>query len=246
MENLILIGINTRPMINSALKLDYNVISISYFKTLDFKKVYMEKYVLDQEKVDSCGNFENNYDTKTLIDLFKEIDDEGIDIDKIVFTSEINFEDFEDVLSKHKNKIRSNLKTNSVDDKFKFYNKIKKEFNVPLTFKVNDIYEINEIINNYDNLNFILKPINGSGGLGIIKLNNDSLNSLNEENNIFENIDFDNCILQEYIEGTTLSSSVLSSKTDVKNLINTRLITEQDLNNENNFTYSGNICPLDF
>ena len=29
-------GIDTRPMVNSALKLDYRTFSISYFKTVDF------------------------------------------------------------------------------------------------------------------------------------------------------------------------------------------------------------------
>ena len=40
MENLLLMGIDTRPMVNSALKLDYKTFSISYFKTVDFKVPY--------------------------------------------------------------------------------------------------------------------------------------------------------------------------------------------------------------
>ncbi len=34
MENIFLIGINTRSMLNSALKLNYNIFSTSYFSTL--------------------------------------------------------------------------------------------------------------------------------------------------------------------------------------------------------------------
>ena len=41
-----------------------------------------------------------------------------------------------------------------------------------------------------------------------------------------------------------MSSSVLSSHDDIKNLINSRLITEHDLGNDS-YEYSGNILPLD-
>ena len=72
MENLLLMGIDTRPMVNSALKLDYKTFSISYFKTVDFKMPYMEKHVLDQESVISCGRFEENYSPEKLLELSKD------------------------------------------------------------------------------------------------------------------------------------------------------------------------------
>ena len=72
MENLLLMGIDTRPMVNSALKLDYKTFSISYFKTVDFKVPYAEKHVLDQESVISCGRFEENYSPEKLLELSKD------------------------------------------------------------------------------------------------------------------------------------------------------------------------------
>ena len=75
-------------------------------------------------------------------------------------------------------------------------------------------------------------------------LNNESCDELKQDNEIYENISLENYILQEYIEGTNVSSSVLSSHNDRKNLINSRLITEHDLGNET-YEYSGNILPLD-
>ena len=72
MENLLIMGIDTRPMVNSALKLDYKTFSISYFKTVDFKMPNYEKHVLDQESVISCGRFEDNYSPDKLLDLFEE------------------------------------------------------------------------------------------------------------------------------------------------------------------------------
>ena len=224
MENLLLMGIDTRPMVNSALKLDYKTFSISYFKTVDFKVPYAEKHVLDQESVISCGRFEENYSPEKLLELSKDFlfqNHDEDEIDKIVLTTGINTKNFSGEFKKFRKIVRGNKNTESVENKFKFYNKLKNKFNVPLTFQPSDVGELNEILQQYSDNQFILKPLQGSGGLGIL-----------------------NYILQEYIEGTNVSSSVLSSHDDIKNLINSRLITEHDLGNDS-YEYSGNILPLD-
>ena len=226
MENLLLMGIDTRPMVNSALKLDYRTFSISYFKTVDFKMPYAEKHVLDQESVISCG-----------------FDDEN-EIDKIVLTTGINAKNFNGKLKKFRKIVRGNKNSKCVENKFRFYRKLKNKFNVPLTFQPSDMHETYEILQQHQNNQFILKPLQGSGGLGIFLLNNESCNDNNDSNQILQNISYENYILQEYIEGINVSSSVLSSHDDRKNLVNTRLITEHDLGNKT-FEYSGNILPLD-
>ena len=247
MENLLLMGIDTRPMVNSALKLDYKTFSISYFKTVDFKMPYMEKHVLDQESVISCGRFEENYSPDKLLELSKDFllqnNDEN-EIDKIVLTTGINAKNFSGEFKKFRKIVRGNKNTESVENKFKFYNKLKNKFNVPLTFQPSDVCELNEILQQYANNQFILKPLQGSGGLGIFLLNNESCDELKQVSEICQNISLENYILQEYIEGTNVSSSVLSSHNERKNLINSRLITEHDLGNDS-YEYSGNILPLD-
>ena len=247
MENLLLMGIDTRPMVNSALKLDYKTFSISYFKTVDFKVPYAEKHVLDQESVISCGRFEENYSPEKLLELSKDFlfqNHDEDEIDKIVLTTGINTKNFSGEFKKFRKIVRGNKNTESVDNKFKFYNKLKNKFNVPLTFQPSDMYELNEILQQYTNNQFILKPLQGSGGLGIFLLNNESCDELKQLNEICQNISLENYILQEHIEGTNVSSSVLSSHNDRKNLINSRLITEHDLGNDS-YEYSGNILPLD-
>ena len=247
MENLLLMGIDTRPMVNSAIKLDYKTFSISYFKTVDFKVPYREKHVLDQESVISCGRFEENYSPEKLLELSKDFLFQNYDeneIDKIVLTTGINAKNFSGEFKKFRKIVRGNKNTECVDNKFKFYNKLKNKFNVPLTFQPSDVGELNEILQQHNSNQFILKPLQGSGGLGIFLLNNESCDELKQVNEIYENISLENYILQEYIEGTNVSSSVLSSHIDRKNLINSRLITEHDLGNES-YEYSGNILPLD-
>ena len=247
MENLLLMGIDTRPMVNSAMKLDYKTFSISYFKTVDFKVPYREKHVLDQESVISCGRFEENYSPYKLLELSKDFLFQNYDeneIDKIVLTTGINAKNFSGKFKIFRKIVRGNKNTESVENKFKFYNKLKNKFNVPLTFQPSDIGELNEILEQYPNNQFILKPLQGSGGLGIFLLNNGTYDKLKQVNEICQNISLENYMLQEYIEGTNVSSSVLSSHSDRKNLINSRLITEHDLGNES-YEYSGNILPLD-
>ena len=242
MENLLIMGIDTRPMVNSALKLDYKTISISYFKDLDFPEPFAERHIFNPEQDNSYGSFEEAYSPQDLLDLLNEFD---IDlIDKIVLTTGISADDFRNEFSKLKKRIRGNLNSSDVNDKFKFYEKSKHKFNVPLTFRVRDVGELKEILKQYDNNSFILKPLNGSGGLGFLKLNNDSWNQLNNTEKMIENISLENYILQEYIEGENISSSVLSTKKEAQNLINTRLITANDLGNDN-YAYVGNIVPLD-
>ena len=247
MENLLLMGIDTRPMVNSALKLDYKTFSISYFKTVDFKVPYAEKHVLDQESVISCGRFEENYSPEKLLELSKDFlfqNHDEDEIDKIVLTTGINTKNFSGEFKKFRKIVRGNKNIESVENKFKFYNKLKNKFNVPLTFQPSDVGELNEILQQYNDNQFILKPLQGSGGLGIFLLNNESSHELKQLNEICQNISLENYILQEYIEGTNVSSSVLSSHDDIKNLINSRLITEHDLGNDS-YEYSGNILPLD-
>ena len=249
MENLLLMGIDTRPMVNSALKLDYKTFSISYFKTVDFKMPFMEKHVLDQESVISCGRFEENFSQEKLFELFDEIlceneNSSENDIDKIVLTTGLNASDFKGKFKKYQKFVRGNKNTEKVENKFNLYKKLKNKFDVPLTFQPSDVDELNEILQQYTNNPFILKPLQGSGGLGIFLLNNESCDKNNDSNSILQNIPYENYILQEYVEGINVSSSVLSSHYEQKNLINTRLITEHDLGN-NSFEYSGNILPLD-
>ena len=60
MENLLLMGIDTRPMVNSALKLDYRTFSISYFKTVDFKIPFMDEALLPIMPAANINGFLNS------------------------------------------------------------------------------------------------------------------------------------------------------------------------------------------
>jgi len=48
MKKLLLIGINTRSMLNSALKLNYEIYSTSYFSTSDMPTIKNQKIILNE------------------------------------------------------------------------------------------------------------------------------------------------------------------------------------------------------
>jgi len=228
MEKLLLIGIDTRSMLNSALQLNYDVYSSSYFSTSDTPQIKNQKIILNESENESCGNFDDQFDGKTLIDISRDFIDE---VDYIIPISGVSPSDFKKSDSR---KILGNRDVKDIENKFRFYEKIKDDFLTPKTFSINDIDEAIEISKNYDESRFILKPAQGSGGYDINLLNNNTDIQINKGE----------FILQEYIEGISLSSSVLSTNMNVKTAVNTRLLTENDFGIKNSFIYIGNILPL--
>ncbi len=228
MEKLLLIGIDTRSMLNSALKLDYTIFSTSYFSTSDTQVIENQKIILKEEDGQSCGVFEEKFDSKHILEISADYIDE---VDYIIPISGVSPSDFS---KKDRKKILGNRNVDDIEDKFRFYKKIKDEFLTPETFYVSDIDEAHEINKTYPETKFILKPVQGSGGYDINLLNNDS-------NIVFNDKKF---MIQEYISGINVSSSLLADGDDAKTIINSRLLTENDFEKNNSFIYVGNILPL--
>ena len=227
MEKLLLIGIDTRSMLNSALKLDYEIFSTSYFSTSDTPQIKNQKIILNESDGESCGIFEDQFNSASILEISSDYIDE---VDHIIPISGVSPTDFS---KKDRKKILGTVNVGNIEDKYKFYKEIKDDFLTPLTFKVSDIDEAFEINKNYDDLQFILKPLQGSGGYDINLLENDSDIQLNDGE----------FILQEYVDGINLSSSVLATENDAKTVTNTRLLTEHDFGGDS-FIYIGNILPL--
>ncbi len=228
MKKLLLIGIDTRSMLNSALKLDYEIYSASYFSTQDTPTIENQKIILKESYDESCGEFENQFDSLQLLEVSSDYIDE---VDYIIPISGISPTDFS---KKDRKKILGNKEIGNIENKFKFFKEIKNKFLTPMTFSVSDAYEVSEIRESYPDTQFILKPLQGSGGYGVQLADN------------YVNLEFNGSkfIMQEYVRGINLSSSVLASKSESKTIINSRLLTENDFENNNSFIYIGNIVPL--
>lgn len=228
MEKLLLIGINTRSMINSALQLDFELFSTSYFSTSDTPTIKNQKIILKEQNGESCGVFENQFNNINILEFSKDYLDE---VDYIIPISGVSPSDFS---KKHRNKILGTNNVCDIENKFKFFKKIKKEFLTPMTFRLSDVDEAFEINESHPDNQFILKPIKGSGGYNINLLDNASDLQFNESE----------FILQEYVEGINVSSSILSNDDNAKTIINSRLLTMEDFGKKDSFIYVGNILPL--
>lgn len=229
MEKLLLIGINTRSMLNSALKLNYDIFSTSYFSTSDTPQITNQKIILEEKDDESCGNFEENFNSSRILEISKDFIDE---VDHIIPISGVSPNEFS---KSDRKKILGNKNVENIENKYKFYKKIMDEFNTPETFLIKDVDEAIEISKNKPEVKYILKPLKGSGGYDINILDNNSFFQLN---------DGEDYILQEYVEGINLSSSILGSKDMKKSIMNSRLLTENDFEKNNSFLYIGNILPL--
>ena len=120
-----------------------------------------------------------------------------------------------------------------VENKYNMYKLLKNKFQVPETFLVSSYEEAAEIANSYENKNFIVKPIIGAGGKDIRRF---------EETT--ENSDFSRFMLQEVIEGKSISASVLSTKNEAKTILTSRqIIGNSQLGQPDEFAYCGNIVP---
>ena len=215
-------------MLNSALELDYEIYSTSYFSTSDTPHIKNEKIILKESEDESCGVFEDKFNSDYILEVSKDYIDE---VDYIIPVSGISPGDFK---RSDQKKILGNVDVENIENKLKFYKKIKDEFQTPKTFSVGDVDEAVEINKNYPDIQFILKPLQGSGGYDVNLLNNDSNIQLND--NEF--------IMQEYVEGINLSSSILKSSNNVEIVTNSRLFTINDYKHNNDYRYVGNITPL--
>ena len=214
-------------MLESALKLDYELYTVSYFSTQDTPQISNQKIILEEKDNISCGNFKQKFNPKQMLDISKDYLDE---VDYIIPISGISPSEIE---KKYQKKIIGTKDVKNIENKYKFYKKIKKEYKTPKTYLIKEISEAIEISKNKPNTKYILKPVKGSGGYDIHLLNKENMELEDEE-----------YIMQEYIEGINLSSSIIGSKNIKKTVTNTRLLTEHDLKKNNNYRYIGNILPL--
>lgn len=225
MENILVAGINTRPVACSLKKLGCTVYSADYFGVMDLKPcVNQYRSILTQEPNQSCGKFTDKFNSRDIEELAVDFID---DVDSVICLAGVSVEYFP------KNKIIGNKSTEEVDNKYFLYKKLKDKFNFPMTFNVSDIGEAGEITGNYPDKDFIVKPIHGSGGYGIRKLVD------------MEDVDFTDFILQEKLTGLNLSASVLATGSQSRTILTSRqIIGDTRLHQREPYGYCGNIAPL--
>ena len=210
---ILIVGSNTRPLAKSLKELDYTVYATSFFNLVD-QREYVDKLIVPDDV--------SNFDMDVLVDLAVSYANE---VDYIICSSDV------DVTRFPKSKIIGNYDVDEINNKYKLYKKLHKNFLMPQTFKLNSLEEAFEISSASDK-KYIVKPIYGSGGVNIDWLNEDSY------------VD-DSFLLQEYIDGNSVSSSFLSYPGGSIDMITTsdQIIGSKRLH-ASSFLYCGNVTPL--
>ncbi|RAP49479.1 MAG: hypothetical protein BZ133_07710 [Methanosphaera sp. SHI613] len=206
-------GSNTRALSKSLKQLGYTIYATSFFNLID-QRDYVDKLIVPD-------NF-SAFDMDILVDVALDYVNE---VDYIICSSDV------DVTKFPKSKVIGNYDVDAINNKYKLYKRLHKNFLMPETFKLNGLDEALEIANSSDK-RYIVKPIYGSGGVDISWLGEDSY------------VD-DSFLLQEYIDGNSISSSFLSYPEGDIDMITTsdQIIGSKRLN-ATSFLYCGNVTPL--
>ena len=109
-------------MLNSALKLDYDVYSTSYFSTSDTPTIENQKIILKESDGESCGVFEDQFNPEVMLDVSKDYLDE---VDHIIPISGISPTDFS---KRHQKKILGTLTLERLRTSINFIMKSKMNF----------------------------------------------------------------------------------------------------------------------
>lgn len=228
MENILVIGVNTRPIASSLKNMGYNVYSVDYFGCQDINPyVVVKKSFLSQKPFNSCGFFSKQFDSQKLVNMAAEYIELA---DFIICCSGVS------PLKFPKNKLIGNRDVENIENKYKLYKYLSKNFDdifkLPDTYLITDYKEAVEIAES-TNKNFLVKPLEGSGGLGIKN---------------FDPTDMDGkihkALLQEIVEGVDVSASVLSSGDETSTILTSKqLIGKSWLGQNEIYGYCGNIAP---
>lgn len=234
MENILVVGANTRAVACSLKKLGYTVYSADYFGVMDLRPCAdIVKSVLDQKPAKSCGKFAERFDSHVVEEMALKMVN---DVDGIICCAGVTPDKFPP------HKIIGNRDVKIAGDKYNFFKKLNSYFNIPYTFLLDDIHEAREIVRNSPKKQFILKPRFGSGGYGAFMI--DSVNLEHKEESVFAILEEGEWVLQEFIDGETISASVLSTRDDTQTILtNSQIIGDESLGQREPFAYCGNIVP---
>ena len=229
MENILVVGANTRPVVCSLKNIGYDVSSSDYFGCVDSKKCVTNfKSILSQKPYSTCGNFSEKFDPEVILEMASGMVD---DADFIIYNSGISPSKLP------KRKLIGNRDIDNVENKYKLYKHLKKNlddgFKLPETHLVNGLEDAHEIADASEVEKFLLKPLEGSGGVGI-----QNIDEIDPDTDIHE------AILQEIVEGHDVSASVLSSVDEATTILTSQqLIGNKWLGQSENYGYCGNIVP---
>jgi len=242
-QNLLVVGIDTVSIANSAKKAGYKIYAADYFGDMDLRCVCSGfKAIIKQKRGKSCGRMESKFKPEAFLKIANSIS-EKYKIDAILLSSGLDddfnilyeLNDLAPILGNSPRVIER------VRKKPRFFKELKRlGIAHPETAIVKDIDEAKSSAARIG-YPVVVKPVRGFGGDSIRTARN-----FKELERAFKISFFSEEILvQKFINGLHASVSLLATTKDVKTLtINEQLLGLHFLFQQEPFGYCGNIVPL--
>jgi len=243
-QNLLVVGIDTVSIANSAKKAGYKVYAADYFGDMDLRRVCSGvRAIIKQKRGKSCGRMGSKFKPEAFLKMAKSLS-ERYGIDAILLSSGLDddfnvlygLNDLTPILGNHPRVIKT------VREKPRFFKELKRlGIACPETAIVKDIDEAKDAAARIG-FPVVVKPAKGFGGVGV----RTARNFKELERTLFE-LSFANeeILVQKFISGLHASISLLTTTKDVKVLaINEQLLGLPFLFQQEAFGYCGNVVPL--
>jgi len=243
-QNLLVVGVDTVSIADSARRAGYEIYAVDYFGDVDLRRV-CSKYesVIYQEPGKSCGKFESRFKPEAFLKMARLLL-KKVQIDAALLASGLDdhfdvlreLNELVPILGNHLEVIKK------VRDKSKFFGELKRlGIRHPETESVREIKEAKMAAAEIG-YPVVIKPSKGFGGSNIRKVRNPE-----ELEKAFERVFLgqDEVLIQKLIEGVHASASLVASEVAVRTLtINRQLTGLSYVFQREPFGYCGNVVPL--
>jgi len=248
-KSVLVIGFNIRPLTYSLKKAGYEVYAVDFFGDLDLYPNVKDSFVLIKELQTDYGTIKEKY-SKLLARFAIEMLKKYPEIDYLLIGSGLDdgFEERLSILNEIKEK---NYKIKSLNNDIKtienarnitqIYNYLKfHKFRIPFSIPCQNLKFYNQKLQ----FPLIFKKFRSAGGINVFNIENleelsSKIKELTSKNNLLSD-----WLIQEYINGTPVSCTTISSGKECKVVsINRQFIGEKLLNSPKEFIYCGNIVP---
>ncbi|MHA1367206.1 MAG: ATP-grasp domain-containing protein [Candidatus Heimdallarchaeota archaeon] len=245
---LLISGFNARPIAKAATEAGYDIGTVDYFGDMDLLKLSRNCFsVLRQKPGQTLHRPLHRIPAEYLYYLSEIMSDEQDDFDGILLGSA--FDRFPDLIKKF-DQLGPKLFANKPEkfalmrEREKMYGLAEQAgFSIPKSNFAPSFEELIEFAKNYS-YPVVTRGDGGGGGFGIRYWDNIEDLKLHFQEN-FEEEDTGYWI-QEHIKGIDASSTVICSKNLVQIIsVNRQLIGDKNLGSPGDFSYCGNIVPLD-
>jgi predicted ATP-grasp superfamily ATP-dependent carboligase len=245
LKTLLLVGMDLVGLASSAKKAGYKVFAADFFGDLDLKKICDRcESIIDQKTGESTGKLESYFNPDDFLKISQDLNNEA-EIDGVLLSSGLD-DSFEILkkLDKLPRIIGNSPETiQRVRNKSFFFEELGRlGLSYPYT-KIVESFDEAEIAAKDIGYPLVLKPLDGFGGYGIRKIEEQG-----QLEKIYKKVKSisTKLVVQKYIEGINASISFIAGSNKVKMLtLNEQLLGLKKVGQNEPFQYCGNIVPLD-